>query len=275
MQLTEMFDLEVLLYRPLITPDEWLTSMPWVEVEAFGRSWLLMEPSSTFFVYFLGIITIICGIHFLRIAAGQKSRRWWGISLILWGLGALSAGTSYQIFSYELKCAGREYCVWTSYWEIAYLLLSVGSLNAMMAGQAYCCSGGRLRRGLLGYAAANMLTYTFVLLLGCYLPQRLMISFELMLLFLAPSVIAFVVLNAVRYARHKLSMDAAQIGTWVGLGLVIVCYYGYFLAGCTEKLWARGIWFSANDVLHITLIFWMIYIVGVTSRRIHDFNGEL
>ena len=98
------------------------------------------------------------GLYFFRIRQGQRSRLWWGVALVLWAAGALLAGTSYEAFSYAIKCAGRPACVWTSGWEVAYLVLS---------GRAWTPSGRRGVRlhdrqaaaGLIVYAAANLAIY--------------------------------------------------------------------------------------------------------------------
>ena len=82
--------------------------------------------------------------------------------MTLGGIAAISAGTSYQAFGFELKCTEREFCTWTSWWEIAYLALQIGSVNAMLAGVAYACTKGLLRRLLLTYALVNTAIYCFV-----------------------------------------------------------------------------------------------------------------
>jgi hypothetical protein len=43
--------------------------------------------------------------------------------------------------------------------------------------------------------------------------------------------------------------------------VTIVAYFLYYVLGISETLWARGIWFTKNDVLHIGLIVWMVYIL--------------
>ena len=65
-------------------------------------------------------------------------------------------------------------------------------------------------------------------------------------------------------------MDLVLLGTWTWLILTIGAYFLYYLSGLSQKLWAQGIWFTENDVLHIGLIIWMLYIVGMVSSQIVD-----
>lgn len=46
------------------------------------------------------------------------------------------------------------------------------------------------------------------------------------------------------------------------LVLVQVAYLVYFALGITESLWASGIYFSANDVLHVGMLIWLV-VTGV------------
>ena len=209
-------------------------------------------------------------MYFFRIRQGQKSRLWWGIALVLWGAGALLAGTSYEAFSYAIKCAGRPACVWTSWWEVLYLILSVASVDAMLVAEAYTCATGRLRRGLIIYAAANLAAYVVIALIGALVPVKFLISFELLILFAAPTILLFFILNGWRYVKFRDRMDLALLGAWVWLVLTLGAYFGYLMAGITQTLWARGVWFSENDVLHIGLIVWMIYLAWVVAPRVRD-----
>jgi hypothetical protein len=92
----------------------------------------LIQPSSTVIVYSVALLTMAAGLHFLRRRHGQRTRLWWGIGLLLTGFGSLLAGSSYQAFGYEIKCAGRAFCPWTSWWEAAYLIFSAVGMNAML-----------------------------------------------------------------------------------------------------------------------------------------------
>ncbi|MCP4761308.1 MAG: hypothetical protein GY870_05975 [archaeon] len=265
-------NLGVILYDPLTTPETWCEIQPWIEFEFFSRTITFIQPSSTVFVYLLGIIAIVFGFNIFRNKIKQKSHQWWGIALVFWGAGAIFAGTSYQAFGYELKCYGREYCLWTSWLEVIYLLLSVGSVNAMMIAQSYsCASGKKLKIKIMQfYAFINMLIYMIIIGIGSIIPVRFLISFELMLLFLAPSIIFFFYLNVKRYLKQKKRMDLVLIGVWISLGIVMVFYYLYLMLGFTEVLWEHGFWFSENDVLHIGLILWMIYIRVMILKYVID-----
>jgi hypothetical protein len=194
------------------------------------------------------------------VSRNQKFIQFWGVALILWGLGALFAGTSYQAFSYEIKCAGRPFCIWTSWWEIAYLLLSVGSMNAMMLAQANLDSKGRYYTAMYRYALFNSFIYTTIVVIGTVSAIKILISFEIMVIFLIPSVIIFILFNFKRYSRFKKSIDLHSLFIWVFLIIIMGAYFVYLMTGATELLWDHGIWFSENDILHIGLILWMFYI---------------
>jgi len=262
--------LESIPYTPPQTPESWLTIQPYVELVIRSQTVLLVQPTTTALVYALGLLGILAGAYLLRIHGGQRSRLWWGVALILWGVGALLAGTSYEAFSYYIKCAGRAACRWTSGLEIGYLLLSVASVDAIVLAQAYACAAGRARRRLALYAAANLSLYAIALLVGTLIPVRFLISFEFLLVVTAPSIILVIVHNAWRYRRYKRRLDRVLLGTWAGLALTIAAYFIYLISGLTQRLWSQGLWFSENDVLHLGLIAWMIYIVLALAPQLAD-----
>jgi hypothetical protein len=209
------------------------------------------------------------GWRFWQLDNGQKSRRWWSIAMTLGGIAAISAGTSYQAFGFELKCTEREFCTWTSWWEIAYLAMQIGSVNAMLAGVAYACTKGPMRHLLLTYALVNTVIYCCVAAAGAFLPNRLMISFEMLVLFSTPAFLACFVINGWRYINNKSDKDKILLRAWIIMFVTNVLYYAYLLLGYTQILWSKGFWFSENDVLHVLMLVWVWYVgtavVGVMA----------
>jgi len=271
--LTACGRLDTIPYEPTQTPETWLQIQPYAEFQFGTQSIIFVQPSTSIIVYLLGVITIAVGLYFLKIRNGGHSRLWWGIAFLLWGVGAILAGTSYESFSYPIKCAGRDACLWTSWWEVIYLIVSVWSIDAMMIAVAYSSTSGRLRQWLTVYAVINAVLYFIVVMVGAFIPVKFLISFELLLIVAAPSIIAFFVINGWRYSRQKQSLDLVYLGTWIWLGVTIAAYFLYLISGNTIALWAKGIWFSENDVLHIGLIVWMIYIAHVLAPRVKDIPG--
>jgi hypothetical protein len=262
--------LDSIPYRPAQTPESWLHIQPVVNVQIAGQPLLIVQPSTSIIVYVFGLLTIGAGLYFLRIRHAQRSRLWWGLALILWGGGALLAGTSYEAFSYQIKCAGREACMWTSWWEIAYLIVSAASVDALLIAQAYACARGRGRKALISYAVINLAVYVLLVLIGTLIPVQFLISFEFLLVAAAPGLVILIGMSSWRYDKYRQSKDLALLGTWLWLVLTIAAYFLYYISGMTQTLWARQVWFTENDVLHLGLLGWVIYIVLVVSRRVED-----
>jgi len=264
--------LESLEAIPKVTPTDFLLSQPYLNIKLFSNELILIQPSSTFLVYLLGVITILLGLRFLK-DKSYASRKWWGISMIFWGLGAIAAGTSYQGFGYELKCSGYEYCTFTSWWEIIYLYLTAISINSLAIAIAYSCTKGRLRKFMFVFSLASALIYLVVLIVGSVVPIRFLVSYELFMLFFMPNFILFFILNVKQYRKRKDEMNKYLIITWLLFLAVNISYFVYLLLGVTTPLYnSTGVWFSENDVLHVTLIFWMIFIWSVVRKKIHDYE---
>ena len=259
--------------NPELTPENWCEIQPCMKVKITSREIILTQPTSTFFVYLLGILTIGVGIYFFWIRGSELSRLWWGISLVLWGIGALIAGTSYQAFAYEIKCAGRQSCAWTSWWEVIYLMFQQVSMNAILVAVSYSCTTGSLRLALLVYALVSSVLYVIITLIGGIVPVKSFITFNLMVWVSTPIILLVLILNGWRYYILRDSMDFVLLGTWILLLITSAAYYLYDHLDITEKLWEKGtgIWFSQNDVLHIGLILWVIYIATIVADLIKDY----
>ncbi len=251
-------------YDPPITPEQWCEQRPCVDV----GSVVLNEPLGTFLVFTLALLWIAVGVGFLVTRRGQMSRGWLGVALILGGVGAAQAGVSYQAFSYELKCAGKEFCTYTNGFEVGYSITQAWSVSAMLVAVAYACT--LARRGVMIYALANAVVYTIVAIAGVLLPSIVLLSFEVLMLFALPGIILVIVLAA----RSNEPVSRPILVAAVLLIVVNVAYFAYYAAGITETLWdgGEGFYFSANDVLHVGMIAWLVYVAMAVGPRLRDLS---
>ncbi len=246
-----------LLMLPLTTPNEFLAGMPYTTISIFERQLVLIQPSSTFFVYFLGLIMILIGIYFIATKRGQQSRYFWAIGLILWGISAIVAGTSYQAFGYELKCRGQEYCLFTSNFELVYMLLTAYCINFLVVATGYTSTGSSGRKRLTRFALIDSLVYSLYMFVGAILPVKFLISYEGFMAFIGLNFILMFILNIRHYVRHKDILNRNLIIIWISFLLVNIGYFVFLFGGYATNLYQNfGIWFNENDVLHILLIFW-------------------
>lgn len=267
--------LDLIEYSPKITPEEFLRSVPYWHVKFSGLDFILIQPSSTVIVYLVALLTMGAGLHFLRLCRSQRTRLWWGIGLVLSGFGALLAGTSYQAFGYEIKCADREFCAWTSWWEVGYLLFSAAGMNAMLIAVAYSCTTGVLRKAVSAFAAAGTAVYAGVVLTGAFVPVRFPVSFECLMLAATPAMVLALILTGRAFHERRNPMNLALLGTWAGLVLVIVAYLLALEVGVTQILWTRGIWFTENDVLHAGMILWILYVAVHLPNTVEDMQDPV
>ncbi len=255
-------------YHPPVAAVDWCADQPCLEVMGI----VLSQPTSSLLVFVLALFSIFVGWRFLRTLQGQKARFWWGISLLLGGIGALVAGISYQAFGFEIKCAGLEYCTWTSWWEIAYELLTVMSSSALLLAVAHSCFPSKWIKISSVVAMLNIPMYIVVLGAGLMSSDRVMLSFEMMLLFTAPFYVAILVLNIIQQLRKPTEILKSYIWSWIILFSTLAAYFSYMMLGFTQDLWRNGIWFSDNDVLHVGMILWIFHIWKLILPLVKDGN---
>lgn len=260
--------------NPDLTPENWCRVQPCKRIRVGGKELVITQPSSTVLVYALGILTAGVGIYFLVIWQGQMSRFWWGISLLLWGVGALLAGTSYQAFGFEIKCAGRQKCAWTSWWEVIYLMFQQVSMNTLLVAIAYSCTEGTVRLVLLLYAIACSALYVATTFVAALVPAKRFLTFNVMVWVSVPAFLICLFLNGCRYYQYHSPMDFSLLLTWVFLFITGALYWIYDELDFTTILWEkRKIWFSQNDMLHVCLILWAIYIGVIVASQVQDYSA--
>ncbi len=262
--------LSTLLSEPLLTPGAWLASHPHWNV----GSLVISEPSSSLFIFSLAILYFRVAYLFWRGSDGQQSRLWWAVFMLFFGLGAVLAGVSYQAFSFELKCQGLDACLWTSWWEIGYMIFTVAGVGAAFIAVAYSVLSHKARVFWTAYAQVSTAIYVGVVLFGTITASRFLISFEMMIIFVLAGFFAIAAhaLWQYRLDRNPLIKQILQVG--ILLISVIGVYFIGLLSGYAGWLWARGIWFNANDLLHVLLFAWVVFSYNALHKRLVDAPAE-
>jgi len=262
--------LDTISYSPPLSPSAFLASQPWIRIHLGALEFIWTQPTSTVIVYLAGLLAIYAGYWFLVGFKHQQSKFWWGIGLILTGIGALFAGTSYQALGYEIKCNGREFCTWTSWWEVLYMLFSAPGMNAFLVASAYSNLNGKVRKAVLLYAAISTVAYIALLLYGAFVPIQWLVTFEFLVAVSMPVGLFLLGLHGYAYAKEHKSMDLYIRNSWLLFFCVGLAYGGYLVSGIGISLWQKGIWFSENDVLHTGLICWLLYILKRLPDSVKD-----
>jgi len=256
-----------ILVEPNITPIDYLNSIPYVTIL---NRWIIIVPLSTIIVYALGIQIMLIGYVFIK-----NRQIVWGISLLFWGLGTLLAGTSYQGLGYELKCRDQVFCQFTSWFELSYLFVTAISIALMAIAFAQEFLSKDRQKYLIRYAKIALITYTVLLVMGSMLENRVLISYEIFTIFFMPLFVVFFVINIINYRKHKDQLNQFFIQLWIWFLIVNVAYYAYYLPGFTESLYENtGIYFSANDVLHIGLMGWFGLMLFIFKKQLFQVHIE-
>jgi hypothetical protein len=155
---------------------------------------------------------------------------------------------------------------------VTSLIFHQVSLDALLIATALSCTGGNLQMVLLGYALLSAVVYACLTFIGALVPVKTLITFQLMVWVSTPIFLTVFLINGWRYYQFGTPMDLALLAAWLWLLCTMAAYWLYGHLDIAPKLWAKrkGIWFSQNDVLHIGLIGWMIYIATVVANLVND-----
>jgi hypothetical protein len=146
------------------------------------------------------------------------------------------------------------------------------SAGAVLVAVAHACTTGRVRRGLVAFAALDVTAYLAVTVGGVLAPSAVLLSFTVLLLFAVPVIVVVLVVAGARYRTHRDPMDRSLLLAALLLVAVQAAYFGYYAAGITPLLWddGDGFYFSENDVLHVGMILWLAYVVRALGPTLRD-----
>ena len=253
-----------------LTPAEFL-NREWFLRFQFGQQELIFgQPSSSILVFVLSLLAVLFGLRFLSDERKQKSQFWCGLALVISGVGSAVAGIYYQAFGYQIRCSGLAICASTSLWESLYLCLSSIGVMSFLFAIAYSSLLANKRKYLILYALTVTFTYNALLLFGIIKQNLFLLSYDFSILFTAFSIVILVVVNGVDYLKREEELSRTLLRSYFILFCTSCSYYLYYQLHLTEWFWARNMWFSQNDVLHLGMIVWIYYLGKKLAPLLHD-----
>lgn len=148
------------------------------------------------------------------------------------------------------------------------------SMNTLLVAVSYSCVEGFLQVVLLIYALGCSVIYVVTIFVAAFVPAKQLLTFNVMVWASMPAFLICIIINGWRYYQYHSPMDQSLLFTWVLLFVTSALYWVYDELDITTTLYQkRKIWFSQNDVLHVCLIFWVIYIGVIVANRVQDYSA--
>ena len=247
---------------------DWCVQNHCWEIGWFGGAWIWNTPSSTLFVVLLILVYFYAGWVYLSRGRGQPAFLWIGASFVLDGLAAIPACVSYQMFAYEIKCAGREVCDYTSWWEIVYSILQAWALPPLVIGVIMLYFGRRWFTGVRIFSFLHAAIYSVLIVVGVFAQDIYLVSWTFLIHWITPGLLLCAGIFAYSWLGAGQKSGRRRLLNWVALFAVYHAYLYYSEAGYTAELYhGTGLWFSDNDVLHVGLIAWVFHFLTAFPAR--------
>lgn len=145
----------------------------------------------------------------------------------------------------------------------------------MLVSLVYAATNGFVKRGILIYVFLNATIYSLVILFGIIQPNKFLLSFEMLVIFTLPSIAIVIINSLVRYVKYQYLLDKFILKSMILFILVNTTYFIYQKAEICNSLYknGEGFYFSENDVLHLGMIFWIIYFVKKVGKNLKDLKS--
>jgi hypothetical protein len=155
------------------------------------------------------------------------------------------------------------------------MIFTVGGAGVAFIGIVYASLPERTYKFWHAYSLISTLVYVIVVIIGTIISNRFLISFEFMTFFclIGGGILFIQVIGQLRSGGNPIILKIG--GTWLLVVAVIVCYYIALLSGFASRLWAQGIWFNENDVLHVLMIAWILLMYKLLGKSLVDKKQEI